>query len=181
MRATPDTLADPQQTIAEFQRQLAKRTAERDEARAQQTAMAEVLQVINSSSGDIKPVFDAILGKALDLCDAAFGALCVYEGDHYYRALAQQGFSPEMTERFSGSVPISPGSNPGRLRAGEEIIAVADLTAEPPHREWGMGCRPPLPFENVCSGFSKGTVAGGHSNGEEAPNPAVGPGSAAPG
>lgn len=106
----------------------ARLLTETREALEQQTAMAEVLQVINSSPGDIKPVFDAILGKALDLCEAAFGAFSIYEGDHY-RALAQQGFSPEMTERFSGSVPISPGSNPGRLRAGEEIIAVADLRA----------------------------------------------------
>ena len=44
MSATPDsTLADPQQVIAELQRQLAKRTAERDEALEQQKASAEIL------------------------------------------------------------------------------------------------------------------------------------------
>ena len=48
MSAAPDrTLADLQQTIDDLQRQLAERTAERDEGLAREAAMAEVLGLIN--------------------------------------------------------------------------------------------------------------------------------------
>jgi hypothetical protein len=77
-----DTAADPRQIIAELQRQLAERTAERDEGDAQRAAMAEVLGVINSSPGNLAPVFDAILEKAHSLCGAAMGSLVIGESEH---------------------------------------------------------------------------------------------------
>jgi hypothetical protein len=62
MNPTPDSAsADLRQTTADLQRQLAEARAERDESEAQKAALAEVLGVINSSPGDLAPVFDEVL------------------------------------------------------------------------------------------------------------------------
>ena len=72
------SLADLRRTISELQAEIEKRTAERDEGLAREAAVAEVLQVINSSPGNLMPVFEAILAKATSLCDASFRCIMEY-------------------------------------------------------------------------------------------------------
>src|SRR3974390_1714462 len=98
MSAMPDsTLSDPERLIADLRRQLAECRAERDEALQRETATAEVLQVINSSPGDLTPVFDAMLEKALRLCDASFAVLSRIDGNNF-SGIAVHGAPPELAE-----------------------------------------------------------------------------------
>jgi len=117
-------------SIADLQAQVVMLARELKEAQEQQSATTEVLQVINSSPGDLAPVFDAMLEKALSLCEASFGVLCTYDGD-CFRAAALRGVPARYAE-FLKSGPLRPGPGNGlsRLVAGEKVVHVLDVAAE---------------------------------------------------
>src|SRR3984893_12415481 len=74
-----------------------RQTRDLSESLQQQTATAEVLSVISGSFGDLVPVFNAMLGKAMDLCGADFGVLNTFDVELFHPA-ATRGPPPAYDE-----------------------------------------------------------------------------------
>ena len=144
MTAAPDsTFTTPEQRIADLQRQLVECSAEldkaqrylnetmteRDEALAREAATAEVLGVINSSPGDLAPVFDAMLDKATRLCEADFGILLTYAEDHY-RAAAFHNVPSAYVSALQE--PIRPSAKMAlrRIACGDPVAQIEDIAAD---------------------------------------------------
>jgi two-component system, NtrC family, sensor kinase len=104
------------------------------ESLQQQMATAEVLQVINASPGALTPVFEAMLEKAMHLCEADFGGLWTIEEDRYV-AVALRGVPQPYAAFLAGTTVIpGPGTGPYRLLRGERIVHNLDLAAEEAYR-----------------------------------------------
>ncbi|HKX08774.1 MAG TPA: GAF domain-containing protein [Stellaceae bacterium] len=112
----------------------ARLISETREALEQQTATAEVLQVINASPGDLAPVFEAMLEKATRLCEAAFGILLTYDGERFHHAAMRSVPAPYAA--FMGKTPqdYAPETGPARILAGERVIHETDAMDSDPYR-----------------------------------------------
>jgi GAF domain-containing protein len=110
----------------------ARLLTETREALEQQTATSEVLGVINASPGDLQPVFDAMLERAMRLCEAAFGMMHTFDGAKLH--LVSQHGLPTLFAEFAGNPANQPGPGGATPRligdATLRFIHVADLKQE---------------------------------------------------
>ena len=111
----------------------ARLITETSEALEQQTATAEVLQVINASPGNLAPVFDTILEKALHLCESPFGLLATFDGEFFHTA-AQRGITQGFADLIREPFRPHPGLHNERLVRGEQLVHVSDIAGEEAYR-----------------------------------------------
>src|SRR3954470_277804 len=123
------SITDADQKIALLEHRL-------EEALEQQAATSEVLKVISSSRGDMKPVFEAILSNALRICQAKFGHLLLYDGERF-SATHLHDVPPSYREFWEQHAPILPSSSTGlgRLARTKQVAHIPDLKADPAYAE----------------------------------------------
>jgi len=127
-----DMAGQLQESYAGLEKKVEQRTHELSESLEQQTATSEVLRVISSSPGDLKPVFETLLANATRLCEAKFGNLFLREGE-MFRAVAVHGAStyldllrrePVIDVRKLPHAPLA------RIVETKDVVHIPDVTAE---------------------------------------------------
>ena len=105
----------------------------------QQSATSEVLRVISSSPGELKPVFQAMLENAVRVCGAKFGVLYLSEGNGF-RTVAMHDVPSAFAElREREPVIVLPGGGLGRLAKTKQVVHIADYAAEPAQARGRLG------------------------------------------
>ena len=103
---------------------------ETSEALEQQTATSEVLKVMSESRSDLQPVFDAVVHKAGDLCDAEWALLWRRHEDGF-RLVASVGSTKAFLESQRDRVEaLGPGSLVGRTALAARPVHIPDVLAD---------------------------------------------------
>src|SRR5579862_1621827 len=109
-----------------------QRTHDLTEALERQTVLAEVLRVISSSPGDLKPVFETILENATRICQAKFGQLFLAENG-VYRAAAMHNLPREYLayRQSEPLVSMTGDSAMARVALTKRAVQMTDVAADP--------------------------------------------------
>src|SRR5262249_5136759 len=120
----------------ELEQKLEARTRELSEAREQQSATSEGLQVISASPGELERVFEAILANATRLCEAKFASLLLSEGDQF-RRVSVHNAPPALIEhwRHAPLVRPHPESILGRAALTKQVAHVEDIRTTLAYRD----------------------------------------------
>ena len=107
-------------------------THERDEARGQQKATVEILQVIRASPTDAQPVFETIVRNAVSLCGSLYANVFRFDGEllHF---VASHNVGPSFLDMLQRKFPMRPDSSQvvGRVMLTKSVVRIEDTLADP--------------------------------------------------
>jgi signal transduction histidine kinase len=123
-----------QESYADLENKVESRTAELTESLEQQTATSQVLQVISSSQGELKPVFHTMLENATRVCGANFGTMNLWDGEKYN--LVADHNIPSAFSAYRERAPIvpQPGTSLAVVTETHQAVQVPDLRDTPGYR-----------------------------------------------
>ena len=109
--------------------ELRQRTDDLTELLEQQTATSEVLKAIASSSGELQPVFSAMLANAARLCDASYGVMWLREGDGFRSAALHGELPAEYIEQWRNGTLVHAGPEAPMSRVAQTLrpVQVPDM------------------------------------------------------
>ena len=114
--------------------EITRLTRERDEALQREKASGEVLRVISSSPGDLTPVFETILDRATQLCEATHGHVWRYDGELLHVvAVRGDAYFVEWLRQHNSIRPIA-GSAADRIARGASFDHMIDRREEDAYR-----------------------------------------------
>ena len=104
-----------------------QRTRELSESLKRQTATSEVLSVISSSPGDLQPVFETMLEKAVRICDAKFGNIYRRNGSTFDLVATLNTPAALAASRKRSPIRLGGRNLFDRMLATKAAVHVADL------------------------------------------------------
>src|SRR5262249_29084294 len=118
------------------------------ESLQQQTATADLLEVIGRSAFDLRPVFETIAESAVRLCGARLAFIYRFDGE-VLRMVADYAIPTEF-KKWMAEHPIRPGrdSATGRAALERRTIHIHDVQADP---EYSFGAKDIEAFRTVLT------------------------------
>ena len=125
-RRAPKAGAGSTSSRTDEEMEIARLARELNEAREQQTATSEVLQVISSFAVELDPVFQAIVTSATRLCEAKYANLYLFANGAFQLVSAALAL-----ERLRGPpIQPTPGTGLGRMIKAKATIQIADVLTD---------------------------------------------------
>ena len=107
-----------------------------EEAVRRERVLGEVLRIISRANGQLDEVIAAVLGYALELCDAEFGILFEYDAASGFRANYTRGIPGVFSDWLSQqeAFHVGPQTGLGRVISAHEVINISDVRSETLYR-----------------------------------------------
>lgn len=131
LAAGPAVTSHARRSAIDLREQLNRRTRELALALEREAATAQVLKVISSSAGKLEPIFQTILEKATDICEAKFGDIFRFDGNAFH-FVARVGTPPKLEAFQRQRGPFQPISGGGmdRMMQTKQVVHTVDNSAD---------------------------------------------------